>query len=66
LHGLRVITYEDAGLAIGIVEIGLSIWAVEELAYEFAGKLWIRGYGDLKGIDDWIFKGCDLADEVLG
>jgi hypothetical protein len=44
-------------LAVGIVEVGFSIWAVEELTYELAGKLWIRRDGDLKGIDDWIFEG---------
>jgi hypothetical protein len=35
LHGLGLVADEDAGLAVGVVEVGLTVGTVEEGADEF-------------------------------
>jgi hypothetical protein len=66
LHGLGVVADEDAGLAVGVVEVGLAVWGFEKLGYKVAGYLGVVGDGDLTSINDWILERCDFADEVLG
>lgn len=53
---------EDAGLSVGVVEIGFAVWAVEEVGDEFAGYFWVFGYGDLDSVDGWILKRSNFAD----
>lgn len=66
LHGLGLVANEDAGLAVGVVEVGLALWAVEEGGYELAGCFGVRGDRNFEGIDCWILQGCNLADQVEG
>jgi hypothetical protein len=53
-------------LAVGVVEVGFTFWAVEEGGDEFAGNLGVGGDGDVHGIDDWVLERSDFADQIRG
>ena len=64
LHGLREITDEDTGLAIGVVQIDLPVRTVEEVGDELAGNLWVLRYLYPDGIDCRVLQRSNLAYQI--